>query len=76
MQRKFGKFLPREADDAQVSNVIHEFNEADNMLATVGQAILLHTTLLTPTVADRRVQSLETSVDGHTHPSTSHYYRI
>ena len=35
MQRKFGKFLPREADDAQVANVIHAYNEADEMLAIV-----------------------------------------
>jgi len=35
MQRKFGKFLPREADDAQVANVIHAYHEADEMLAIV-----------------------------------------
>jgi hypothetical protein len=35
MQRKFGTFLPRTADDAQVSMLIHDFEQADKMLETV-----------------------------------------
>jgi hypothetical protein len=36
MQRQFGKLLPRTADDAQVGMLIKDFEEADQMLDTVG----------------------------------------
>ena len=35
MQRKFGTYLPRSADEAQVATMLHEFEEADKMLAKV-----------------------------------------
>ena len=35
MQRKFGTYLPRTADEAQVGTMLHEYEEADKMLAKV-----------------------------------------
>ncbi|KAF2456308.1 hypothetical protein BDY21DRAFT_322520 [Lineolata rhizophorae] len=32
MQRKFGAFLPRSADESQVATLLHEFEQADKML--------------------------------------------
>jgi len=36
MQRQFGKFLTRSADEAQVGMLIKDFEDADKMLDTVG----------------------------------------
>ena len=36
MQRRFGKFLPRTADESQVSVLLKDFEDADKMLAKVG----------------------------------------
>jgi len=41
MQRQFGKLLPRTADDAQVGMLIKDFEEADQMLDTVGFSQIL-----------------------------------
>ncbi|KAI9659439.1 MAG: hypothetical protein M1821_001697 [Bathelium mastoideum] len=38
MQRKFGSYLPRTADEAQVGTMLHEFEEADKMLAKLIEA--------------------------------------
>lgn len=35
MQRRFGKFLPRTADEAQVGVLLKDFEDADIMLAKV-----------------------------------------
>jgi hypothetical protein len=36
MQRKFGKFLPRTADESQVAVLLKDFEDADKMLSKVG----------------------------------------
>ena len=38
VQRRFGKFLPRTADESQVSVLLKDFEDADRMLAKVGLA--------------------------------------
>lgn len=35
MQRRFGKFLPRTADESQVAVLLKDFEDADKMLAKV-----------------------------------------
>lgn len=35
MQRRFGKLLPRTADESQVSVLLKDFDDADKMLAKV-----------------------------------------
>ena len=35
VQRRFGKFLPRTADESQVSVLLKDFEDADKMLAKV-----------------------------------------
>ena len=35
MQRRFGKFLPRTADESQVAVLLKDFDDADKMLAKV-----------------------------------------
>lgn len=35
VQRRFGKFLPRTADEAQVGVLLKDFEDADKMLAKV-----------------------------------------
>ena len=40
MQRTFGKFLPRTADESQVAVLLKEFDDADKMLSKVGQQSL------------------------------------
>lgn len=35
VQRRFGKFLPRTADEAQVGVLLKDFDDADKMLAKV-----------------------------------------
>ena len=35
MQRRFGKFLPRSADEAQVAVLLKDFEDADKMLTKV-----------------------------------------
>ncbi len=35
MQRRFGKFLPRTADESQVGVLLKDFDDADKMLAKV-----------------------------------------
>ena len=35
VQRRFGKFLPRTADESQVSVLLKDFDDADRMLAKV-----------------------------------------
>ena len=35
MQRRFGKFLPRSADETQVAVLLNDFEEADKMLTKV-----------------------------------------
>jgi len=37
MQRTFGKFLPRTADESQVSVLLKDFEDADKMLSKVGK---------------------------------------
>ena len=41
MQRRFGKFLPRSADETQVAVLLNDFDEADKMLAKVCSSIAL-----------------------------------
>jgi len=41
MQRQFGKLLTRSADEAQVGMLIKDFEEADQMLDTVGLQLFL-----------------------------------
>lgn len=36
MQRRFGKLLPRTADESQVAVLLKDFDDADKMLAKVG----------------------------------------
>ena len=36
MQRRFGKLLPRTADESQVAVLLKDFEDADKMLAKVG----------------------------------------
>lgn len=42
MQRRFGKFLPRTADETQVAVLLKCFEEADKMLAKVNTSMCLH----------------------------------
>lgn len=39
MQRRFGKLLPRTADESQVAVLLKDFDDADKMLARVCNAI-------------------------------------
>ena len=39
MQRRFGKLLPRTADESQVAVLLKDFDDADKMLAKVRNAI-------------------------------------
>lgn len=48
MQRRFGKFLPRTADEAQVGVLLKDFEDADIMLAKV----FLQRTILDRVTAD------------------------
>lgn len=41
MQRRFGKFLPRSADETQVAVLLNDFDEADRMLAKVCYSVML-----------------------------------
>lgn len=41
MQRRFGKFLPRSADETQVAVLLNDFEEADKMLAKVRYGVPL-----------------------------------
>lgn len=41
MQRRFGKFLPRSADETQVAVLLNDFDEADKMLAKVCYNVVL-----------------------------------
>ena len=36
VQRRFGKLLPRTADEGQVAILLKDFDDADKMLARVG----------------------------------------
>ena len=36
VQRRFGKLLPRTADESQVAILLKDFDDADKMLARVG----------------------------------------
>lgn len=38
MQRRFGKFLPRTADETQVGVLLKDFEDADKMLAKVQES--------------------------------------
>ena len=50
MQRRFGKFLPRSADETQVGVLLNDFDEADKMLAKVcSNAALAQVLILTST---------------------------
>lgn len=41
MQRRFGKFLPRSADETQVAVLLNDFDEVDKMLAKAGSEAVL-----------------------------------
>ena len=41
MQRRFGKFLPRSADESQVAVLLKDFDEADKMLTKVSCSMVL-----------------------------------
>ena len=42
VQRRFGKFLPRTADESQVAVLLNDFEEADKMLAKVHTTVSDH----------------------------------
>ena len=42
VQRRFGKFLPRTADEAQVGVLLKDFDDADKMLAKVCHSLACH----------------------------------
>ena len=46
MQRRFGKFLPRSADETQVAVLLNDFDEADKMLAKVWSNVALAQVLI------------------------------
>ena len=41
MQRRFGKLLPRTADESQVAVLLNDFEDADKMLARVSTDTIL-----------------------------------
>ncbi len=77
MQRQFGKLLPRTADDAQVGMLIKDFEEADQMLDTVGfSQILTRSSANWVSLAHRRSKGMATGLGRHPQPSVCHAHRF
>ena len=68
VQRRFGKFLPRTADESQVAVLLKDFDDADKMLAKVSAVETpIEHRMIDATPSDhRRVQSMARFMEGHT----------
>lgn len=66
VQRKFGSFLPRTADETQIATLLNDFKEADQMLVKVPFLRYLVPEDPVDNLPDhRRCQSLARSMGSH-----------
>ena len=74
VQRRFGKFLPRTADESQVAVLLKDFDDADKMLSKVDLIPTFKAQLLITFTSDHRcVESLARFLERHTRNPAAPY---